>query len=74
MAIIRTFLYSLYFISIIIAFDINSEPTVVTDSVFTAKIIRDEWGVPHIYGKRDADASLVLHMLTRKMIFRRFRM
>ena len=60
MAIIRTFLYSQYFISIIIAFDINSESIVITDSVFTAKIIRDEWGVPHIYGKRDADASFGL--------------
>ena len=32
----------------------------ISDSVFTAKITRDEWGVPHIYGKRDADASFGL--------------
>ncbi len=27
---------------------------------FSAKIERDEWGVPHIYGKRDADVSFGL--------------
>ena len=36
------------------------EPVLITDSIFTAKIIRDQWGVPHIYGKRDADASFGL--------------
>ena len=25
----------------------------INDSRFSAKIKRDEWGVPHIYGKRD---------------------
>ena len=38
----------------------SSEPVLITDSIFTAKIIRDQWGVPHIYGKRDADASFGL--------------
>ena len=32
----------------------------VTDSIFSARIERDEWGVPHIYGKRDADVSFGL--------------
>ena len=27
---------------------------------YSAEIIRDKWGVPHIYGKRDADASFAL--------------
>ena len=57
---IRSYLYSHIFISIIFAFNIDSEPNVITDSVFAAKIVRDEWGVPHIYGKRDADASFGL--------------
>ena len=38
----------------------SSETVLITDSIFTAKIIRDQWGVPHIYGKRDADASFGL--------------
>ena len=32
----------------------------VSDSLFTAKIERDDWGVPHIYGRRDADVSFGL--------------
>ena len=32
----------------------------VNDSLFTAKIERDDWGVPHIYGRRDADVSFGL--------------
>ena len=32
----------------------------VNDSLFIAKIERDDWGVPHIYGKRDADVSFGL--------------
>ena len=32
----------------------------VNDSLFSAKIERDDWGVPHIYGKRDADVSFGL--------------
>ena len=32
----------------------------VNDSLFTAKIERDDWGVPHIYGTRDADVSFGL--------------
>ena len=49
---IITFLYLLL--------KIPSETVLITDSIFTAKIIRDQWGVPHIYGKRDADASFGL--------------
>ena len=32
----------------------------VNDSLFAAKIERDDWGVPHIYGTRDADVSFGL--------------
>ena len=32
----------------------------ITDSSFSAEITRDDWGVPHVYGKRDADASFGL--------------
>ena len=32
----------------------------VNDSLFSAKIERDDWGVPHIYGTRDADVSFGL--------------
>ena len=32
----------------------------INDSRFSAKIKRDKWGVPHIYGKRDADVSFGL--------------
>ena len=28
----------------------------ITGRAYKAEIIRDEWGVPHIYGKTDADA------------------
>ena len=37
-----------------------SDHLTVTDSIFSARIERDEWGVPHIYGKRDADVSFGL--------------
>ena len=32
----------------------------IEDSTYKARIERDEWGVPHIYGKRDADVSFGL--------------
>ena len=32
----------------------------LTDSNFSARIERDSWGVPHIYGDRDADVSFGL--------------
>ena len=38
----------------------GGETIAISDSVFSAKIERDEWGVPHIYGKRDADVSFGL--------------
>ena len=33
---------------------------IVNDSLFSAKIKRDNWGVPHIYGKTDSDVSFGL--------------
>ena len=33
------------------------------------KIIRDEWGIPHIYGKTDADASLWINVCTMRRKF-----
>ncbi|MFL3014209.1 MAG: penicillin acylase family protein [Candidatus Neomarinimicrobiota bacterium] len=33
---------------------------VVEDSLFSVEIKRDDWGVPHIYGKTDADVSFGL--------------
>jgi len=36
------------------------EQILISDSNFSAKIDRDEWGVPNIYGERDADASFGL--------------
>ena len=47
-------------LSVLIASEDSNNIVFISDSVFTAKIIRDEWGVPHIYGKRDADASFGL--------------
>ena len=38
----------------------GGETIEINDSVFSAKIERDEWGVPHIYGERDADVSFGL--------------
>ena len=55
---------SLFIFQIILSVSVASGKPIntvsVSDSVFTAKITRDEWGVPHIYGKRDADASFGL--------------
>ena len=55
---------SLFIFQIILSVSVASGKPVntvsVSDSVFTAKITRDEWGVPHIYGIRDADASFGL--------------
>ena len=38
----------------------NQNVVTVNDSLFSAKIERDDWGVPHIYGTRDADVSFGL--------------
>ena len=51
--------------SILLVFMLNylfaeNDGFVINDSTFSAKIVRDEWGVPHIYGERDADASFGL--------------
>ena len=32
----------------------------INDTHFTAKIKRDNWGIPHIYGKTDSDVSFGL--------------
>ena len=45
----------IFFQTIILAIDLT-----VTDGNFSATIKRDKWGVPHIYGKRDSDASFGL--------------
>ena len=37
-----------------------NETITIGDSYFSADITRDKWGVPHIYGTRDADASFGL--------------
>ena len=50
-------------ISLILLFNFiigNQNVVTVNDSLFSAKIERDDWGVPHIYGKRDADVSFGL--------------
>ena len=36
----------------------SADNLIIKDSNFLAEIKRDQWGVPHIYGKRDADVSL----------------
>ena len=52
----QNFLISLFlFIQILLGEQIK-----ITNEGFAAKIERDEWGVPHIYGKRDADVSFGL--------------
>ena len=52
----QNFLISLFlFIQILLGEQIK-----ITNEGFSAKIERDEWGVPHIYGKRDADVSFGL--------------
>ena len=57
---IRFLLFFQMITSFVFASGNYSETVLITDSIFTAKIIRDQWGVPHIYGKRDADASFGL--------------
>ena len=39
---------------------LSGEQLIISHDGFTARIERDEWGVPHIYGKRDADVSFGL--------------
>ena len=49
------------FISIFIFTNILlGEQLIISHDGFSARIERDEWGVPHIYGKRDADVSFGL--------------
>ena len=38
----------------------SADNLIIKDSNFLAEIKRDQWGVPHIYGKRDADVSFGL--------------
>ena len=60
MVIIKSLFIFQIILSVLIASGKPINTVSVSDSVFTAKITRDEWGVPHIYGKRDADASFGL--------------
>lgn len=60
MAIIRLLFYLKLIFSLLEGSGNHSGNIIITDKLFTAKIMRDEWGVPHIYGKRDADASFGL--------------
>ncbi len=48
------------FIFLIISHFLYGESISIKSLEFSAKIERDEWGVPHIYGKRDADVSFGL--------------
>ena len=52
---IHLFIALIFFQALIPAADLT-----ITDGNFTATIKRDNWGVPHIYGKRDADVSFGL--------------
>ncbi len=38
----------------------NAEAAIAASRSYDARIIRDRWGVPHIYGARDADAAFGL--------------
>jgi len=60
MVIIKSLIIFQIILSGFIAYGKPTSTVSISDSLFTAKIIRDEWGVPHIYGKRDADASFGL--------------
>ena len=53
----RIFLVLIFLINILAA---DKDNIIVKDSVFSAEIKRDDWGVPHIYGKKDADVSFGL--------------
>ena len=46
----------IFSISVLLA----SDDLDIADSIYSARIERDEWGVPHIYGKRDADVTFGL--------------
>ena len=47
-------------VSILFSHILQGNTLTLNDPEFSAKIVRDEWGVPHIYGKRDADVSFGL--------------
>ena len=38
----------------------SEKDLLIKDSLFSAKISRDNWGVPHIFGKTDSDVSFGL--------------
>ena len=54
MKIILLLLFSIQIVSA------EKDNIVVKDSLFSVEIKRDDWGVPHIYGKTDADVSFGL--------------
>ena len=51
--------FQIFFITISASENTKKE-YLVRDSIFSAKIVRDDWGVPHIYGIRDADVAFGL--------------
>ena len=53
--------YKVSILSVFILYNfILCEKNIISDSNFSVTIERDEWGVPHIYGRRDADVSFGL--------------
>ncbi|MBA64816.1 MAG: penicillin amidase [Candidatus Marinimicrobia bacterium] len=60
MVVIRYFLFPHITIIFLFATELEKTESIVKDSLFSAKIIRDNWGVPHIYGRRDADVAFGL--------------
>ena len=60
MVVIRYLLFLHITIIFLFATELEKTESIVKDSLFSAKIIRDNWGVPHIYGRRDADVAFGL--------------
>ena len=60
MVIYKYVVYAQITICTLFASSNSSNTLFITDSSFSAEITRDDWGVPHVYGKRDADASFGL--------------
>ena len=50
----------LFFLIFIISFLFSNNITNIQNENFSCRIERDQWGVPHIYGKTDADVSFGL--------------
>ena len=53
--------YYILFMSLVFVPQLTAEINVfISDSNFSAEVKRDEWGVPHIYGKSDSDVTFGL--------------